>query len=91
MVNMVFQARKNNWMERPDTELASDYKKLKQFPRALLSDATLNYMWFREIVTKQQIDMYKTVKKNSDIQRIITFRNIIELLNGKFLYYHYKL
>lgn len=75
-------------MSTPINEINEDYLRLKKDYRAKLSDKTLEYLRYREIISKAEMDMYKAADPVPEKREIVSFANIVIDINGEFLEFY---
>ena len=85
MLYSFLKPRKRKMMTTPINEINEDYLRVKKDYRAKLSDKTLEYLRYREIITKAQMDIYKGAPKKPEDRKIITFGIVVIDINEKFL------
>jgi hypothetical protein len=79
------QPRKKNMMQAPINDINEDYLRLKKDYRAKISDRTLEYLQYREVITKEQLDIYRAAARKPEDRKIVTFINVVIDINRKFL------
>jgi|GEM_PF-6890917 len=72
-------------IQAPINDINEDYLRLKKDYRAKISDRTLEYLQYREVITKAQLDIYRAAAKKPKDRTIVTYANIVIDINQKFL------
>lgn len=72
-------------MQAPINDINEDYLRLKKDYRAKISDRTLEYLQYREVITKEQLDIYRAAARKPEDRKIVTFINVVIDINRKFL------
>lgn len=75
-------------MVTPINEINDDYRRVKRDYRAKLSDATLEYLRYREVINKNQMDTYKAAPTKPADRTIVTYANVVININRKFLEFY---
>lgn len=71
--------------QAPINDINEDYLRLKKDYRAKISDRTLEYLQYREIITKAQLDIYRAAERKPEDRKIVTYGNVVIDTNQKFL------
>jgi len=66
----------------PINEIQDDYRRVKRNYKAKLSNKTLEYLHYRDLITVAQMNLYKAKPKD---KTIVTYTNVVIDINQKFL------
>jgi len=72
-------------MQAPINEINEDYLRLKKDYRAKISDRTLDYLQYKEVITVQEREIYKVASVKPEDRVIVTYANVVIDINQKFL------
>jgi hypothetical protein len=72
----------------PINAINEDYLRIRKNGKLKLSNETLEYLKYREVITKQQLDLYKMADKTIKRRTIVTYANIVPIINQKFLEFY---
>ncbi len=72
-------------MSTPINDINEDYLRLRKDYRAKLSEKTLEFLQYRDIITKGELDIYSAAERKPEDRKIITYRNVVIDINKKFL------